>query len=149
MFEQLVNTALFGATASAEQVLLAFGLATVLGAMMALAYRLSSGTAYSADIAQSQIVLAALMSLVMLVVGDNISRAFGAVGILSVMRFRIKMQGAGEAMTLLGAVVVGMACGVGMYRQAVLGAILLALLNLALSRLFSPAGRGERPLEAD
>jgi hypothetical protein len=135
--------------ASAEQVLLAFGLATVLGALMALAYRLSTGGNYNADIAQSQIVLSALMSLVMLVVGDNLSRAFGAVGILSVMRFKVKMQGAGEALTLLGGVVVGMACGVGMYRQAVLGAILLSLLNMALAKLFAPVPAADRRVEVE
>ncbi|MNT89392.1 hypothetical protein D3C86_2014560 [compost metagenome] len=79
------------------------------------------------------------MALVMVVVGDNLSRAFGAVGILSVMRFRVKMQGAGEAMTLLGAVVVGMAAGVGMWREAVIGATFLGLLTIVLARVFVPS----------
>lgn len=113
-------------------------LATGLGALLALIYRRTAGRSYSPDIAQSQIVLAALMALVMIVVGDHLSRAFGAVGILSVMRFRVKMQGAGEALTLLGAVVVGMAAGVGMLREAVIGAAFLGLLNIVLAWLFVP-----------
>lgn len=110
--------------------------ATAMGSLLAIVYRRTAGPAYSPDIAQSQIVLAALMALVMVVVGDHLSRAFGAVGILSVMRFRVKMQGAREALTLLGAVVVGMAAGVGMLREAVIGASFLSLLTIVLSRLF-------------
>jgi hypothetical protein len=123
---------------SAAAVIASLVVATALGGVMALVYRRTAGPAYNPDIAQSQIVLAALMALVMVVVGDHVSRAFGAVGILSVMRFRVKMQGAGEAMTLLGAVVVGMAAGVGMLREAVIGATFLSLLTIALSRVFAP-----------
>ncbi|MFN3428369.1 MAG: hypothetical protein ACK46X_00290 [Candidatus Sericytochromatia bacterium] len=123
---------------TAAAVIVSLVLATALGGVMALVYRRTAGPAYNPDIAQSQIVLAALMALVMVVVGDHVSRAFGAVGILSVMRFRVKMQGAGEAMTLLGAVVVGMAAGVGMLREAVIGATFLSLLTIALSHVFAP-----------
>lgn len=123
---------------AATAVIASLALATLLGGVLALVYRRTAGQAYNPDIAQSQIVLAALMALVMVVVGDHVSRAFGAVGILSVMRFRVKMQGASEAMTLLGAVVVGMAAGVGMLREAVIGAAFLGLLTIALSRIFAP-----------
>jgi hypothetical protein len=117
----------------------ALAVATAMGLLLAAVYRRTAGSAYNPDIAQSQIVMAALMALVMAVVGDHLSRAFGAVGILSVMRFRVKMQGAGEALNLLGSVVVGMAAGVGMLREAVIGACFLGLLNIVLSRLFAPA----------
>jgi len=120
-------------------------LATLLGGALALSYRRTSAGQYNRDVAQAQIVLAVLMAIVMVVVGDHLSRAFGAVGILSVMRFRVKMQSATEAATLLGAVVVGMASGVGMYLEACVATLGLALLAHVLSWCFvvpAPQGPG-------
>jgi hypothetical protein len=124
----------------------ALAVATAMGLLLAAVYRRTAGSAYNPDIAQSQIVMAALMALVMAVVGDHLSRAFGAVGILSVMRFRVKMQGAGEALTLLGSVVVGMAAGVGMWRDAVIGACFLGLLHLALARTFAGSAKPKKSI---
>jgi hypothetical protein len=142
-----IDTAIPAVSSMPTGALAMFGalcLATAMGVLLALVYRHTAGSAYNPDIAQSQIVMAALMALVMIVVGDHLSRAFGAVGILSVMRFRVKMQGAGEALNLLGSVVVGMAAGVGMLREAVIGACFLGLLNIVLAHLFvpGPAPRG-------
>lgn len=148
-FDALLADTLAGPPLAPMQVAAAFLTATVLGAVMAFVYQRSAGRQYNPDIAQAQIMLAALMAMVMLVVSDNLSRAFGAVGILGVMRFRIKMNGAAEAMTLMGAVVVGMAAGVGMYRVAVMGALLLSLLTLVLSRVFEPRASEKKGEVAD
>ena len=145
LLDSLMAPAAIAPPAGALAMLGSVSLATALGAVLAVVYRRTAGPAYNPDIAQSQIVLAALMALVMVVVGDNLSRAFGAVGILSVMRFRVKMQGAGEAMTLLGAVVVGMAAGVGMLREAAIGAGFLGLLTVILARVFAPPAAPRGP----
>lgn len=112
------------------------------GALLAFVYRLTSTRTYKQEIAESQIVLATLMALVMMIVGDNLSRAFGAVGILSVMRLRVRMRGPSEALNLLGAVVVGMATGVGLLREALIGACFLSLLDIALAYVFHPSRPG-------
>lgn len=111
-------------------------LALVLSGLMAYVYRVSAGEGYRPDIAQSQILLACIMALVLMVVGDSISRAFGAVGILSVIRFRANVKEASEAATLLSSVAVGMACGVGMFRLAVAGALFLCLVQVLLRQIF-------------
>ena len=117
---------------------LALGLvsAASLGAMMAWAYKRFAGDTYDPDIAQSQILLASIMALVLMVVGDSVSRAFGAVGILSVIRFRANVKNSAEAATLLSAVAVGMACGVGMYVVALVGAVFLCVIQALLRRTF-------------
>lgn len=128
---------------------IALGLLTVaagLGTILAFIYRLTAARPYKQEIAESQIVLATLMALVMIIVGDNISRAFGAVGILSVMRLRVRMRGPSEALTLLGSVAVGMASGVGMVREAIVGTCFLGLLNIILAKAF-PHEKGKPPQE--
>lgn len=119
---------------SDANMLLAVGTATVMGMILAVSYRLAWGQAYDRDIAASQVMLAALMAMVMLAVGDSLGRAFGSVGILSVLRFRIKMRRTGDALALLSAVITGMAAGVGLYHLAIEGGFILALLAVILTR---------------
>lgn len=132
---------------SGPQLLTAIGLATALGALMAYVYRRAADVRYSPDIAQSLVMLTTLMTLVMLIVGDTLSRAFGSVGILSMMRFRIKFKAPTDPLILLGGVVVGMACGTGMDRVAIAGALLLCLLLLVQSHLFAPHPNAPAPQE--
>jgi O-antigen/teichoic acid export membrane protein len=124
---------------------LSFMAAFGLSALMAYVYKSSTGDDYEPDIAQSQILLACIMALVLMVVGDSISRAFGAVGILSVIRFRSNVKNSAEAATLLSAVAVGMACGVGMFRLAVAGALFLSLVQVLLRTIFEPSDRPPQP----
>ena len=123
---------------SGLQLLGTIALATVLGALMAYVYRRAAGEAFNPAIAQSLVLLTTLMALVMLIVGDTLSRAFGSVGILAMMRFRIKFNAPTDPLILLGGVVVGMACGTGMARVAVAGAFVLCLINLVQAHLFAP-----------
>jgi hypothetical protein len=133
---------------SAENLLLAVGTAAVMGTVLALAYRVAWGKDYDRDIAASQVMLAALMAMVMLAVGDNLGRAFGSVGILSVLRFRIKMRSTGDALALLAAVITGMAAGVGLYRLAIAGGMVLAILTVILAGFFSAPPPEKAPKEA-
>ncbi len=110
--------------------------ALLLSGLMALVYRRVAGPAYAPDVAQAQILLACIMALVMMIVGDSVSRAFGAVGILSVIRFRTNVRDSAEAATLLGSVAVGMACGVGLIGVAVAGALFLAFVQVLMLRVF-------------
>lgn len=133
---------------SGEDLLLTVGTATVMGTVLALAYRVAWGQGYNRDIAASQVMLAALMAMVMLAVGDSLGRAFGSVGILSVLRFRIKMRSTGDALSLLAAVITGMAAGVGLYRLAIAGGLVLAILTVVLAGFFSVAEK-DAPVSAE
>lgn len=133
---------------SGPNIAIAIGTATLLGCVLALAYRVASGPGFNRDIAGSQVMLAALMAMVMLAVGDNLGRAFGSVGILSVLRFRVKMRTTGDAISLLSAVITGMAAGVGLYRLALAGGMLLALLIVLLARFFTAPLDDEKPAKA-
>lgn len=140
--------------ASPGLIFVSLALAFLLSSVMAWVYRVSAGEGYRPDIAQSQILMACIMALVLMVVGDSLSRAFGAVGILSVIRFRANVKETSEAATLLSAVAVGMACGVGLFRLAIAGALFLCMIQVLLRQVFVPqakapkAAKGEAPSEA-
>jgi hypothetical protein len=145
MFDQLENTfnAVLPRSASGGTFVLSFLFAFVLSALMAWVYKVSSGKEYHSDIAHSQILLACIMAVVLMVVGDSVSRAFGAVGILSVIRFRSNVQNSAEAATLLSGVAVGMACGAGMLQLAVGSAVALSLVQVLLRAIFEPSAPRE------
>jgi hypothetical protein len=68
-----------------------------------------------------------------MLIGDNLARAFGVVGALSVIRFRNALKSPLEAGYLFWALVIGVACAVGQYLfalifSAFLGVVLLLIL---------------------
>jgi hypothetical protein len=80
------------------------------------------------------VLLSVLMALVTQVTGDNLARAFGLVGALSIVRFRTVVEDTRDTAFVIFAVVVGMAAGAG---QAP-GALLVAPLVFLGAWLFRP-----------
>ena len=64
---------------------------------------------------QTQIILALVGALVMLVVGASLARAFGIVGAASLVRYRSKIDDPKDAGIMLSCLAIGLASGVGIY----------------------------------
>src|SRR5688500_1121430 len=65
-------------------------LAAALGALLAFRPRRKGTPARTAAVVQTQIILAIVGAVVMLVVGSSVARAFGIVGAASLVRYRAK-----------------------------------------------------------
>ena len=78
-------------------------------------------------VVQTQIILAVVGSLIMLVVGASLARAFGIVGAANLIRYRSKIDDPKDAVVMLCALSVGLAAGVGLYGLAVIGTLFIAL----------------------
>ena len=114
--------------------LVALPFAMALGAALAFRPRRRGTPPRSASVIQTQIVLAVVGSLVMLVVGSSLARAFGIVGAANLIRYRAKIDDPKDAVVMLSTLSLGLACGVGLYGLAVVGLIfLLAVLWLVES----------------
>ncbi len=61
----------------------------------------------------------------MLVVGASLARAFGIVGVASLIRYRSKIDDPKDAVVMLCALAVGLASGVGLYALAVFSTVFL------------------------
>ena len=90
-----------------------------LGALLAFRPRRRGTPARSAPVIQTQIVLAILGSVVMLIVGTSLARAFGIVGVASLIRYRAKIDDPKDAVVMLATLTVGLASGVELYGLAV------------------------------
>ncbi|HET6202573.1 MAG TPA: DUF4956 domain-containing protein [Planctomycetota bacterium] len=93
------------------------------------------GATYSVAFLQSLFILGACTTLIMLVVGSNIARAFSLVGALSIIRFRTAIKDPRDVGFVFASLALGMGCGTGFYAAAILFTIVLSLLLLVLSRL--------------
>jgi uncharacterized membrane protein YhiD involved in acid resistance len=93
-------------------------LAAVLGTALALRPRRRGTPARQPEVIQTQIVLAVVGAIIMLVVGASLARAFGIVGVASLIRYRSKIDDPKDAVVMLCALAVGLASGVGLYALA-------------------------------
>jgi uncharacterized membrane protein YhiD involved in acid resistance len=90
-------------------------LAAVLGTALALRPKRRGTPARQPAVIQTQIMLAVVGAVIMLVVGASLARAFGIVGAANLIRYRSKIEDPKDAVVMLCALAVGLACGVGLY----------------------------------
>jgi len=109
--------------------LLALPVATALGALLAFRPRRRGTPPRSAPVIQTQIILAVVGAVVMLIVGASLARAFGIVGAANLIRYRAKIEDPKDAVVMLSTLSLGLACGVELYGLAAFaGLFILAVL---------------------
>ena len=101
--------------------------AALFGTALALRPRRRGTPPRQPAVVQTQIVLAVVGALIMLVVGASLARAFGIVGAANLIRYRSKIDDPKDAVVMLCALSVGLASGVGLYALATFGTLFLVL----------------------
>ena len=124
-------------------ILYALLLAATLGSTVALIYHLSvSSRVVSPVLRGTLVVLAMVGAMIMMVIGNNLARAFSLVGALAIIRFRTRLRSPWDISFVFLSLAVGIACGVFAWRVAIVGTLVVGLVVLALSGL-PHVGRGE------
>ncbi len=85
---------------------------------------------------RTMVLLATVVSLIMAVIGNSLARAFGAIGALSLIRFRTAIKSSNELAYLFMAISVGMACGSGYLAIAAGATGLFIMFSVFLERFF-------------
>lgn len=97
-------------------------LALALGVVIALTYRRAHQSfAYAYGMVAAMVLLSMTVCLVLMVVDNSLARAFGLVGALSMIRFRMPIKDVRDILFLFLSLVAGITCGVGGYRIAGIG----------------------------
>ena len=120
--------------------LISLPLATLLGTVLALRPRRRGTPPRSTAVVQTQIILAVVGSIIMLVVGASLARAFGIVGAASLIRYRSKIGDPKDAVVMLATLSIGLASGVGLYFLAAFSTAFL-LLALWIIESFEPQAK--------
>lgn len=122
-------------TFSVADVLLSLTLAFVCSLVVAWVYRNThKNISYSQGYVQTLIILGMLISLIMLVVGSNVARAFALVGALSVVRFRNAIKETRDVGFIFLVMGIGMACGTRFYTLAILATVVICAVILVMHR---------------
>jgi hypothetical protein len=90
-------------------------IAAGLSAILAFRPRRRGTPERQSTVVQTQIILAIVGAVVMLVVGASLARAFGIVGAAGLVRYRAKIADPKDAGVMLSTLSIGLACGVGLY----------------------------------
>jgi hypothetical protein len=115
--------------------------ATFCGSFISLFYSITHRRiSYSVNFAKSMVMLSMITSFVMMVIGDNLARAFGMVGLISLIQFRTTMKGARDFMFIYFALAIGLATGVGLYAVSVVGTFFIGLIIWVVTE-FKPASK--------
>jgi len=119
-----------------SDVLSAILLSFVLALGIAWVYKVTyKGMSYHQSYVHTLILMSMLVSIIMLIIGSNIARAFSLVGALSIIRFRNAMKDTRDVGFIFFAMAIGMACGTGFYTLAILATIIIGGILLTMTGL--------------
>jgi uncharacterized membrane protein YhiD involved in acid resistance len=146
-FPGAANTPVMGSSTEVGMAIVRLPIAAALGAILALRPRRRSQGARSVVVMQTQIMLAVVGAVIMLVVGNSLSRAFGIVGAAGLIRYRASIADPKDAVVMLCALAAGLAVGVELYQFALVAtAFMVALLYIV--EFFEPPARKRFELKA-
>jgi hypothetical protein len=116
---------------------LSFALSLVIGAVYQHTYR---GSRYTQDYVHTLVLMGVVVSVVIMVVGDNMARAFGIFAAFSIIRFRRALPEARDVGFIFFAMAVGLTAGAREYTFAVLTTAIVCAAVLLIWRtdLFAP-----------
>lgn len=116
-------------------VVLVLTLSFVTSAFIGWIYKIThKGTSYTQSFVFTLVMNGMIVALVMMIVGSNIARAFSLVGALSIIRFRNAVKETRDVGFIFFTMAIGMAVGTQFYALAVIGAVVISLLILVMTR---------------
>jgi len=124
-----------------SDVILNLFVALMCGLVISIVYRLVyNGPSYSTNFVNSVTLLTLITALVLMVIGNNLARAFGLVGAMSIIRFRTAVRDTLDIVFIFYALAIGMASGVGLHGIAIGGTVIVSIVIYILvkSRFASP-----------
>jgi uncharacterized membrane protein YhiD involved in acid resistance len=125
-------------THNLSDALIALPLATVLGGALAFRPKRRGTPPRMPAVIQTQIILAIVGAVVMLVVGASVARAFAVVGAAGLVRYRAKIEDPKDAGIMLCALAIGLGTGVGLYALAAFSTAFIMLVVWIIESLEPP-----------
>jgi hypothetical protein len=108
-------------------------LSFVLALSLSWVYRYTHrGVSYSQGFVHTLVILTTVVSLIMLIIGSNVARAFTLVGALSVIRFRNAVKESRDVGFIFIGLALGMAVGTRFYVMAIFSTAILSSFVVAL-----------------
>ncbi len=129
-------SAIFKYSITPNQILANISVALICSIFISISYRKTySGPGYLISFANALILLSLITSIVIMIIGNNLARAFGLVGAMSIIRFRTAVKETHDIVYIFFALTIGMASGVGLHSLAIIGTIFVGIVSFFISKL--------------
>ncbi|MEN1760711.1 DUF4956 domain-containing protein [Anoxynatronum sibiricum] len=144
--EELFRLHEVGARATAVEVIFTVLICFALQLLITYSYiRTHRGRFYSQSFVHTLVIVGVTISVIIIVIGSNIARAFSLAGALSIIRFRSAIRDPRDVAYVFFSMGVGLACGAGLFTAAVILSVLLSLIVVLLET--TDYGRNEDKLK--
>ena len=125
-----------------QTVLVVLLIAFIVSLIIYLTYKHTySGVLYNPRFNVSLIMITMITTIVMVVIGSNISVSVGMVGALSIIRFRTAVKDPRDTAFIFWCVVSGLACGTQNYTIVLAGSVVICAILFAFKKAVSKNGR--------
>ncbi len=116
-----------------SEILINLVLSFILGVLISLIYKKThKGLSYSQSFMVTNIFVAVIVCMVIMIIGNSLARAFALVGALSIIRFRTVVKDTKDTAYIFWSLAAGMAAGTGSYFLAIAGSIIISGIALML-----------------
>jgi len=133
---------------SVKTVLVNLVVALGCGLLISFFYRKSyHGAGQPVTFINSIVILAMITAVVIMVIGNNLARAFGLVGAMSIIRFRTAVKETQDIVYIFFALAIGMAAGVGLHSIAITGTLFIGIIAFIMSKTKLSESRREYLLQ--
>ena len=133
--EMLRDTGAVGGTFTFWDALTALLLSFFLALSFVWVYKQTHrGLSYSVSFVHTIVIMSVTVSVIMLIIGSNLARAFALVGALSIIRFRTAIKDPRDVAFIFVAMATGMACGVRLPAIAVMFTLVMCPMIYFLHR---------------
>ena len=132
--QEIFNQANISLVYRPMDILINLSLAFIFGMVVALVYnRTHKGLSYSQSFMLTLVFVSIIVAMVMMVIGNNLSRAFALVGALSIIRFRTVLKDTKDMTYIFLALAAGMASGTSSYFLGLAGVTFFAVVAFVLN----------------
>jgi uncharacterized membrane protein YhiD involved in acid resistance len=107
--------------------------AFLIGLLISYVYKIThKGLSYSQSFMLTIVFVTVIVAMVMMVIGNNLARAFALVGALSIIRFRTVIKDTKDTAYIFLGLATGMASGTSSYFLAVSGSLVFSVIAITL-----------------
>jgi hypothetical protein len=118
---------------SASEIVINLLLSFIFGLLISLIYKAThKGLSYSQSFMLTNVFVSVIVCMVIMIIGNNLARAFALVGALSIIRFRTVVKDTKDTAYIFWSLASGMATGTGSYFLAIAGNIIISLIAYTL-----------------
>ncbi|MCR5743817.1 MAG: DUF4956 domain-containing protein [Lachnospiraceae bacterium] len=132
-------------TGSTSEIIIRMVLSIVLGVCISIAYIICNKRTYSKNMAVSLVILPAMVSAIIWLIGSNITTAISLGGVFTLVRFRSVPGDSKDITNVLATMTAGLAIGLGYYEAAVIITVVAIVIYVVLT-LVPFASRDEQQL---